>query len=138
MVHTLDHWKQYLTCEDDFNFLIQFVENAKNKEAVNQVMLLLAGPGGTGKSTLINEISEYLGSQNFILSDTYGSAFLQPVVQMIYIPGIDEYQKKYVQQLRNAIYFGQSVIAATNNLDKINKDILKSTRVIKMEHVFTK
>jgi len=136
MVHTLDGWKQYLTCEEDFNFLIQFVENAKNKAAVNQTMLLLVGPGRTGKSTLISEIKEYLGSQNCRICDTYGSAFLEPLAQMIEIPGIDDYNKKYVQQLRNAIYFGQSVIAATNNPDKINKDILKSSRVIKMEHVF--
>jgi len=135
MVHTLDHWKQFLTCEEDFNYLIQFVENAKNK-LPNQVMLLLAGPGGTGKSTLIDEIKKYLGSQHWGISDTYGSAFLQPVVQVIEIPGIDDYNKKYVQQLRNSIYFGQSVIAATNEPDKINKDILKSSRIIKMEYVF--
>ena len=94
MVHTLDHWKQYLTCEEDFNFLIQFVENAKNKTAVYQIMLLLVGPSGTGKSTLIREIKEYLGPNHCQISDTYGSAFLEPITKMIEIPGIDEYQKK--------------------------------------------
>ena len=133
--HALQHWQSFLSSQDDFDFLIGFVERAKNKQP-NQEMLLLAGPGRTGKSTLMKEIRDYIGSDQWIVSDTFGSAFLQPIVSIIEIPGIDDFQKKYVQQLRNAIYFGQSVIAATNDPEKINKDLLKNTKVIKMEHVF--
>jgi len=133
--HALQHWRPFLTSQEDYDFLIGFVERAKHKQP-NQEMLLLAGPGRTGKSTLIKEICEYIGSDHWAISDTYGSAFLQPIVSVIEIPGIDDFQKKHIQQLRNAIYFGQGVIAATNHPEKINKDLLKNTRIIKMEHVF--
>ena len=56
--HPLYNWKQYLT-DDDYNYLIQFVENVKNN-IPNDKMLILSGPGRTGKSTLMDNINFYL------------------------------------------------------------------------------
>ena len=60
--HPLYNWKQYLT-DDDYNYLIQYVENVKNN-IPNDKMLILSGPGSTGKSTLMDNISLYLEVNN--------------------------------------------------------------------------
>ena len=49
---------------------------------------------------------------------------------------IKSYKKNYIQQLKNAIQYGQSIIADTNNIEKINKNLLDCVRIIKMEHKF--
>ena len=60
--HALASWSQYLQPED-YEYLIQFVENVKNGMPNNK-MIVLAGPGRTGKSTLKNEIKAYLGDDS--------------------------------------------------------------------------
>ena len=60
--HYLDNWKQYLE-NDDYNYLIQYVENIKNN-IQNDKMIILSGPGRTGKSTLEKDIRTYLGDEN--------------------------------------------------------------------------
>ena len=134
MTHILDNWKQYLI-EEDFEYLINYVENCKNNLPNNKLLILL-GSGGNGKSTLIKEISNYIGNENFRQCDTNGSAFLEPIVKLIHIPAIDEYTNKYIQQLKNVIQYGQSIIAETYNNENINKKLLDCVRVIKMEHKF--
>ena len=79
-----------------------------------------------------------MGNNNFIKCDTNGSAFLEPIVKLIHIPAIDEYKKEYIQQLKNAIQYGQSIIAETNNIEKIHENLLDCIRIIKMEHKFLK
>ena len=135
MTHTLDNWKPYLS-ESDFQYLIEYVENSKNNLPNNKLLILLGNGGANGKSTLITEISNYIGNENFRLCDTNGSAFLEPIVKLIHIVAINEYKKKYIQQLKNVIQYGQSIIAETNNNEKINEKLLDCVRVIKMEHKF--
>ena len=70
ILHYLDDWKQYLT-DNDYNYLIQYIENIKNNISNNK-MIILYGPGRTGKSTLKNNILEYLGDETcgtFIIPD---------------------------------------------------------------------
>jgi SepF-like predicted cell division protein (DUF552 family) len=135
MTHALDNWKPYLN-EEDFEYLINYVENSKNNLPNNKFLILLGNGGANGKSTLITEIENYLGNENFRRCDTNGSAFLEPIVKLIHISAIDEYKKKYIQQLKNVIQYGQSIIADTNNIEKINKNLLHCVRIIKMEHKF--
>jgi cobalamin biosynthesis Co2+ chelatase CbiK len=123
-MYTLDNWKPYLN-EEDFEYLINYVENSKNNLPNNKILILLGNGGANGKSTLITEIENYLGNENFRRCDTYGSAFLEPIVKLIHISAIDEYKKKYIQQLKNVIQYGQSIIAETNNIEKIHKNINK-------------
>ena len=134
--HPLDEWKQYLK-EDDYEYLYQFVENAKNS-LPNYKMIIFVGAGRTGKSRLIEDISEYIGinTQNVRRCDTYGSAFLEPIVKLVHVVAIENYQKRYRQQLKNVIQYGQSVITSTNNIESVNKSILESAKVILMEHQF--
>jgi len=135
MTHTLDNWKPYLN-KEDFEYLIKYDENSKNNLPNNKFLILLGNGGANGKSTLITEIENYLGNENFMRCDTNGSAFFEPIVKLIHISAIDEYKKNYIQQLKNAIQYGQSVIADTNNIEKINKNLLDCVRIIKMEHKF--
>lgn len=135
MTHALDNWKPYLN-EEDFEYLINYVENSKNNLPNNKFLILLGNGGANGKSTLITEIENYLGNENFRRCDTNGSAFFEPIVKVIHISAIDEYKKKYIQQLKNVIQYGQSIIADTNNIEKINKNLLDCVRIIKMEHKF--
>lgn len=135
MTHALDNWKPYLN-EEDFEYLINYVENSKNNLPNNKFLILLGNGGANGKSTLITEIENYLGNENFRRCDTNGSAFFEPIVKVIHISAIDEYKKKYFQQLKNVIQYGQSIIADTNNIEKINKNLLDCVRIIKMEHKF--
>ena len=123
MTHALDNWKPYLN-EEDFEYLINYVENSKNNLPNNKFLILLGNGGANGKSTLITEIENYLGNENFRRCDTNGSAFFEPIVKVIHISAIDEYKKKYIQQLKNVIQYGQSIIADTNNIEKINKNLL--------------
>jgi DNA polymerase III delta prime subunit len=131
----LDNWKPYLI-EEDFEYLKMYVENSKNNLPNNKLLILLGNGGANGKSTLITEISNYLGNENFRRCDTNGSAFLEPIVKLIHIPAIDEYKNKYIQQLKNIIQYGQSIICETNKIEKINKNLSDCVRIIKMEHKF--
>jgi len=133
MTHVLDNWKPYLT-EEDFEYLITYVENIQNNLPNNKLLILSGNGGANGKSTLITEISNYIGNENFRRCDTNGSAFFLKIVKLIHIPAIDEY--KQIQQLKNIIQYGQSIIAETNNIEKINKNLLDCIRIIKMEHKF--
>ncbi len=135
MTHSLNNWQSYLL-EEDFKFLINYIENCKNNLPNDKFLILLGNGGANGKSTLITEISNYIGNENFRKCDTTGSAFNEPIVKLIHIPGIDDYNKKYIQQLKNVIQYGQSIIADTNNIEKIHKNLLDCVKIIKMEHKF--
>jgi tRNA A37 threonylcarbamoyladenosine biosynthesis protein TsaE len=135
MTHILNNWKPYLS-EEDFEYLINYVENCKYNMRNNKLLVLLGNGGANGKSTLIREIVNYLDNKNYMICDTYGSAFLEPIVKLIHIPAIDAYKKKYIQQLKNIIQYGQSIVAETNEFDKIPKPLLKYIRIMEMEYKF--
>ena len=46
----INSWEQYLTNED-YMYLVQYIENIKNNIS-NDKMIILAGPSRSGKSTL--------------------------------------------------------------------------------------
>ena len=52
--HDLDNWKPFLDA-NDYNYLIQYIENIKNN-IPNDKMILFSGPSRTGKSSLKNHI----------------------------------------------------------------------------------
>ena len=135
MTHILQSWQPYLS-DDDFQYLITYVENIKQNLPNNKLLLLLGNRGANGKSTLIREIVRYIGNEHFRLCDINGSAFNQPIVKLIHIPSINEYRKKYIQQLKNVIQYGQSIIAETNDIEKIPENLLDSIKIIKMSHIF--
>jgi len=134
----LDTWKQYLL-EDDYFYLITYIENIKNN-ILNDKMILLSGQGGTGKSSLKKDIQNYLGDDicgNFPMSGEV--IYNENIKKLGFFSGIDEISssKKNNNAIINLIKYKQSLIADTNNIEKVNKTLLEHSRVIIMEHVFT-
>ena len=136
-LHDLNNWKQYLT-NDDYNYLIQFVENIKNN-IPNDKMIILSGPPRSGKSTLKNDIQQYLGDDNCGPMMMSGEIIYNENIKKLGLfCGIDEIgrSKKNNIAIINLIKYKQSLIADTNNIEKVNNKLLEFAKIIKMEHVF--
>jgi ABC-type proline/glycine betaine transport system ATPase subunit len=134
--HYLDDWKQYLT-EGDYNYLITYVENIKNNN-LNDKMIILSGPSRTGKSTLKNDIINYLGDENCGNFPMSGEIIYNENIKKLgFFCGIHELSiKKNMTAIINLIKYKQSLIADTNYLEKVNKIFLEHSIIIKMEHTF--
>ena len=137
ILHYLDDWKQYLT-DNDYNYLIQYIENIKNNISNNK-MIILYGPGRTGKSTLKNNILEYLGDETcgtFIIPDEI--IYNKNIKKLEFFCGIHEISnnKKNNIAIVNLIKYKQSIIAETNNIEVVDKFLLELSKIIQMEHIF--
>jgi len=138
-VHHLDNWKQYLT-NDDYNYLIQFVENVKNNIS-NDKMIILSGPPRSGKTTLKNDIQEYLSDEicgNMPIYDVGEIIYNENINKLGFFCGIDEIRtsKKNNIAIINLIKYKQSLLADTNDIEKVNNKLLEFSKIINMEHVF--
>jgi len=136
-LHYLNNWNQYLT-NDDYNYLIQFVENIKNN-IPNDKMIILYGPGRTGKTTLKNDIQQYLGDESCGPMMMSGEIIYNENIKKLGLfSGIDEIgsSKKTNRAIINLINYKQSFIAETNNIERVNNKLLEFSKIIKMEHVF--
>jgi tRNA uridine 5-carbamoylmethylation protein Kti12 len=138
-VHHLDNWKQYLT-NDDYNYLIQFVENVKNNIS-NDKMIILSGPPRSGKSTLKNDIQQYLGNEiccNIPMYHPGEIIYNENIKKLGFFCGIDEIRrsKKTNTAIINLIKYKQSFLADTNYIEKVNNKLLEFSKIINMEHVF--
>jgi tRNA A37 threonylcarbamoyladenosine biosynthesis protein TsaE len=137
--HALANWSQYLQ-QEDYEYLIQFVENVKER-LPNNKMIVLAGPGRTGKSTLKNEIKAYLGND---LCETWSvrapeeALYSEHIKVLGFFNGIDEIyrSKKSNQAIINFIQYNQSFIADTIHPEKLHHLLSGYTRIIHMTHIF--
>lgn len=135
--HYIENWRQYLT-EDDYTFLVQYIENVKN-DISNDKMIILSGPGRTGKSTLMNDIQTYLGNDLYGYFEVSGEIIYSVNIKRLgFFPEIGSHSpgKKDSRAIINLIKYKQSLITATNFIESINNNLLQFCRVIKMEHVF--
>ena len=136
-VHYLDNWKQYLTNED-YNYLIEYIENIKHNIS-NDKMIILCGPSRSGKSTLKKDIQTYLGDDTCATYMMSGEIiYHESIKQLGFFCGIDEINKskKNNRAIINLIKYKQSLIADTNNIERVNNKLLEFSRIIRMEHVF--
>jgi tRNA A37 threonylcarbamoyladenosine biosynthesis protein TsaE len=134
MEHELNGWKQYLD-SDDFEYLLNYVENIKNNMPNNKVMILF-GTGNNGKTTLINQISKYVGNQKFKSRYTYDFTKTEPNVIVVHFSELDKYNEYVIQNILHLIQNGQSVIIDDNTLERMNNTLLDNSKVITMKHVF--
>jgi hypothetical protein len=137
--HELSNWSQYLN-PDDYDFLIQYVENVKNGTP-NDKMVVFAGQGRTGKSTLKNDIKKYLGEElceGWPIHSPGDAIYNENPKRLGFFTGIDEISrsKKSNQAIVNFIKYKQSFIADTLVIEKVNKILLEHIRIIHMTHVF--
>lgn len=139
----LQHWEQYLLA-DDYQFLTQYLENVMY-DIPNNKMILLSGPGRTGKSTLQNDIRKYMegipmlnACSNLPFND------LAHIKSAENLPKLGVYceladiatSKKKNQAIIDLIKKKQSLIAATSCIEIVHPELLEHSRIIEMNHVF--
>jgi hypothetical protein len=135
--HCLDRWRRYLT-EDDYNYLIQYVENVKG-DISNDKMIILSGQSRTGKTTLQKDIQTYLGEEKCGMYVFPGEIIYNENIKKLgFFCGIDALtiNKKNNHAIVNYIKYKQSFIADTIHIERVNSKLLEYSTVIKMTHVF--
>lgn len=135
--HQLDNWKQYLS-DEDYNYLIQYIENIKYNIS-NDKMIILYGPGGSGKTTLKNDIQKYLGDdmcENFMRSGDI--IYKENIKKLGFFCLNDEIKirKKNNTAIINLIKYKQSFIADTFQIERVNNNLLEFSKIIEMNHIF--
>ena len=137
-LHPLENWNQYLT-PDDYNYLIQYIENIKN-DILNDKMMILHGPARSGKTTLINDIQRYLGEENYHNFPMSGDIiYIENIKKLVIIPDIDIRNKNYKKHniaILNLIKYKQSILTVSYEIEKVNKMLLEYSKVIYMNHIF--
>jgi hypothetical protein len=138
-------WSQYLQ-QEDFDYLIQYIENIQNGIPNNEMIILL-GLGRNGKTTLKHEICTYLGEElcgymyDRVLHELIYEENIKPFI--IFQEG-DIYRteqnnksnKKLINSLINFIRYGISFITILNDVDTVNQKILEHSKIIMMTHIF--
>lgn len=135
--HCLDNWKQYLS-DDDYSFLVTYVENIKN-DIPNDKMIILCGPGRNGKSTLIQQVLDYLGKDICeVQLATNDIIYNENIKKLVVLSGLCVIvrSRKKNKAMINLIKYKQSFIAETVALELVSDKLLAFSKVIKMEHVF--
>lgn len=153
----LHRWKKYLA-SDDYMYLIQFVDNIR-LGVQNDKMVILCGPSGTGKTSLQDDIYNYLvndvwGDSNqdeilpekekidYIIHDTTNSYSCLKIRQkfIFYFISDNNFFPRKNNKMFNVILgssWFKSKIAVTLDIKKVNKELLDISKIIKMEHDFT-
>lgn len=137
--NNIDKWEKYLT-NDDYVYLVQYIENIKNGLS-NDKMIILVGPGRSGKSTLKKDIYSYLGDEMcglYCMSDARDIIYDKNIKSLGFFDGIDEIfkNKKTVQTVLNFIKYKQSFIADTQNMERVNNNLIERSKIIMMTHIF--
>jgi hypothetical protein len=100
-------------------------------------MIILSGLGSNGKTKLMNDIENYVGTYNCHRCSLKGDAFFKPIKKLVLIHEcLDMYDKNYVQQLHNVITYKQSVISCTNNMNSVSLSLINTSKIIHMTHTF--
>lgn len=118
--------------------VIQYVENIKNK-IQNDTMIILSGPGRTGKSTLEKDIKTYLGNENCgDFNMTCDFIYTETIKPLGFFCGIDtiSLSNKTNQAIINFIKYKQSFIASTNYIENVNNKLLEHSKIINMTYIF--
>lgn len=118
----LSKWSEYIKPEE-FAILREFVYNTANDIPFNK-LLIFCGPGNTGKTTLVNEISSLIGKNNCAIE------------RLNYRENSEEYQRKSL--IMKDYYFTKKLIIYNHEelkdiYDGIIKEILSRTPILSRE-----
>ena len=132
-------WNNYLTNED-YMYLVQYIENIKNGIS-NDKMIILVGPGRSGKTTLTEHISSYLGNEMcgvYSCMSPNDIIYDENIKPLGFLNGINEIfkSKKNNQAIINLIKYKQSFIVGTPDIERVNKKLIEHSKIIMMTHIF--
>lgn len=141
--NALQGWFQYLK-QEDFEYLIQYIENIQNG-IPNHEMIILLGHPCTGKTTLIEDIQTYLTPEICQWGDVHELIYEENIKPFILLAPeclLDTHynyksRQNNVNSIINFIRFGISFITAAYNLNRMNTKFLEHSRIIEMTHIFT-
>jgi len=152
-------WKKYLS-DEDYNYLVQFVDNMRNGVR-NDKMIILRGPTKSGKTTLLENIYSYVVKDAWNDSDerqilleneklrpiqnnskpksSYPSFEIRKKFSCYFFKGNNFFPRKDDKMLKILIKnsFFKSRITETDDIEKVNKELLDISRIIKLERVFS-
>jgi len=147
-------WKKHLS-DDDYNYLTHFVDNMRNGVR-NDKMMILCGPGGIGKTTLHENIYSYLvkdtwadsPERQILLEDeklhptqnnsepksSYPSFEIRKKFTCYFSRGNNFFPRKDDKMLKILIKnsFFQSRITETDDIEKVNKELVDISRIIRI------
>jgi GTP1/Obg family GTP-binding protein len=136
-------WQQYLQ-QEDFEYLIQYIENIKNG-IPNVRMIILFGYGSNGKSRLMDEINSHLGDElcgaECHVNELICHENIKPLIFLYEL--LERTNHNYKKNLnlahsfKHLIKLGISFIVAVNRIDLVHTKILEHSRIIEMTHIFT-
>lgn len=134
MYNPVTDWKNFLQHED-YNYLYHFVENIKNGNKNDKILLLL-GPSRTGKSTLINQILSYIGHLN-CTNQLLRNIDLLEARHLVILDG----QMNYVnlQEINKIIDLQNitNIISTSNEITSLNNNLTMTfCKIIIMNHRF--
>ena len=133
-----NNWQNNLT-KEDYEFLMEYLENIKNG-VKNDKLVILHGPGKSGKSTLKQAIALYLG--NGICGSYPMSCEIicyENIKPLVLLCGLDDvYREKNTNRaIINLVKYKQSIIAEVNDIAKISSEILSHARVLNLTPILS-
>lgn len=160
----LARWSKYIIPEE-FEILKEFIYNTANNIPSDK-LLIFCGPGNTGKTTLVNELISLIGKSNYTsVSLSYNmnnninnnkNAIIRNdfhYTKQLMIYNYDEMNNTHDTNIKNILerkpilskklyqptechYPKANQLLVTNNLRKINDELLELSNVIHFTHIF--
>lgn len=158
----LAQWSQYINPED-FAILREFTYNTANNIPFDK-LLIFCGPGGEGKTTLVNELFSLIGKDNCVYEELIYKSNNKNKKASLIIPNHYYTKKlmaynydcsnyiyddtiKYIltrtpilsrEPYRKAEYHSPTanLILVANDISKLNEELLMSSYVINFTHKF--
>ena len=132
MENSIYTWKSYMS-KEDYNYLYQFIDNIK-KNILNDKMIILVGSERTGKTTLINDIKNIFGKDNYY--EDVEEISMEPRQIVLLDGNINYMTDDELQNLKQILECKESVIASTNNLNSVYSEITNDAKIIEMKYKF--
>jgi hypothetical protein len=135
MASCFEYWRNLISPED-FDYLIRFIENVKHNKPNDKMMIISSSGNLVGKpGTLKSEIISYLGKE---LCGTYFMSgeiiYNENIKRLAFLSGLDDVPYRVNNAIVNLIKYKQSLIADTEQVDRIDERLSQFSRVISVDY----
>jgi len=135
MTLCFEYWRNLISPED-FDYLIRFIENVKHNKPNDKMMIISSSGNLVGKpGTLKSEIISYLGKE---LCGTYFMSgeiiYNENIKRLAFLSGLDDVPYRVNNAIVNLIKYKQSLIADTEQVDRIDERLSQFSRVISVDY----